>query len=703
MKVVDPKDMTSYLEFNILESGVRFELNKEFRHKLRSSHFQFGFPDSEFGRIVYYRTYSRIMANGNQEDWPDTVIRVINGIFTIRKWWFRLHNLKWKDDEMQLLAIEMGLSMLRMQWLPPGRGMWIMGSDYVYARGGMSLYNCAYVEVTDLPEDSAWVMDALMSGVGVGFGISGQSFKLYSPNKKKTQIYEVKDSREGWVDSLRVLLQSYVNPKSPVVEFDYSQIRQEGAPLKGFGGTSSGSKPLEELHKRVRVYCDEFNSGLINETRLIADIQNAIGVCVVAGNIRRSAEIAIGNPNDSTFLDLKDYSKYPERETVGWMSNNSVRLSETDHFNDMLPQISERIINNGEPGIFNLINAQKYGRYGELMHDDATGLNPCGEITLESYETCNLAEVFPTRCKNIDDFNIALKSAVMYASTVSLYPTHSQKTNEVLARNRRIGISLSGITEWMATSRTNNCIEWMKTGYKLVRHYNNKLAAEAGVMSSIRVTTVKPSGSISQVVGVPSGMHFPTFSYAIRRINIGKYQPIFPLLVAAGFNYEPLIKGIHSDEFDKNRHKIYEKYNKESLEENHTVLCEDSDTYAFEIPLNLGSARPATKVSAWEQFQGLTMMSREWADNAVSCTIYFDRDKEAKDINHLLSMNVPQIKSVSMFPHVESGVYNQMPYEGIDESRYKELCAKLKPIEWHKLQGTDGMQERFCTNDTCVI
>lgn len=697
-------DFIYKLDFSIKNTNIKFELHPSAVEKLMKIPYKFGFSESSFGEAVFYRTYSRTMIDGSKESWPHTVIRFINGVMTIRKWWYKLSYFRWNEDEMQKLAYTMAESAVRMHWLPPGRGIQNMGTDYVYERGAMCLYNCAFAEVNDLVEDCAWIMDALLSGSGVGFGITGKEIKTYLPNKKKVTTYVVADSKEGWTDGTKELIRSYVTPNSPTIKFDYSKIRPKGTPVRGMGGTASGPDPLIELHNRIRTYCEEHISGQIDSTRLVADIVNAIGVCVVVGNIRRSAEIAIGSPENPTFLDLKNYNKYPERKAIGWMSNNSVRLSDKDHFM-ALPEISDRIINNGEPGLFNLINTQKYARFGTESHDKAIGLNPCGEIPLESHEVCNLAEVFPTRCKNKQEFMTAIESATFYSSTVALYPTHSQITNEIIARNRRIGVSLSGIAEWFETYRTNECVRWLRDGYTRVKEYNEFLASKAGVNPSVRLTTVKPSGTISNLVGVPSGMHYPVFNYAIRRMIISVDSPIYELLDSAGFYHEPLIRSVTKDELSTSD-KLYHKYqNSENQPQTDSVSVESQSAHVFEFPICNGKIRSAIQVSAWEQFCNLAALQREWADNSVSCTIYFNMNGEAKQINHMLSQFAPVIKSVSMLPHSDKGVYPQMPYEGIDEEKFKELLSNLKPVEWRNLKSSiiNVDTEKYCSNDTCQL
>lgn len=645
----------------------RFRLEETFCNELRAKKAEFGF--SGFGEAVYYRTYSRIKPDCTQEHWSDTVIRVINGVMSIRKNHYALNRLVWDETKWHSYAKKLAMTMFNMKWLPPGRGLWIMGTEYIYERGSAALNNCGAVDTEDLSLAADWTMDMLMCGVGVGFNTVWKGENVSIPDKTRPVPYVIPDSREGWVASVRLLIDSYTKG-SAWFAFDYSEIRPQGSPIHGFGGTASGPAPLKELHERIENYLDNYCKGKIDQTRCIADVMNAIGACVVAGNVRRSAEIILGSVNDRTFLELKDYAKNPERAEIGWMSNNTVVLKKTEDF-EKLPMVAKHIRDNGEPGIMNLINVQKYARYGEQSEDRAWLANPCSEIPLESFELCNLAEVFPARCIKEDEFYEALEYATFYASTVALLPTHRSETNAIILRNRRIGVSLSGVADMIDAHGATELTRRLRKGYKLVRTVNQELAAEAGVSASVRVTTVKPSGTISQLVGVSSGMHFPTFQYAIRRMRVGNTSSICNVLKAAGVPYE-------EDHYSAN-------------------------TTVFEFPIDQGKTRKANTVSAWEQFSLLSMLQREWSDNMVSCTIYFDPKTEGSQIEDMLALFAPVIKSVSMLPHSDAGAYVQMPYEGISKEKYNARLAKMPSIDWSTFVGSDGIESRFCTNDSCEV
>lgn len=645
----------------------RYKLSDSFKRKLRGLAPNFGY--GIFGRIVYYRTYSRTMQDGGQEHWADTVIRVIEGIMSIRKDHYKKNNIHWDTDKWDTFAQNMAWSMFNMHWLPPGRGIWAMGSDMMYERGSMCLYNCAYSLLSkNWVDDLAWVMDSLMWGVGVGFQACTVDIPKVSTISKH-RIYVIPDTREGWVESVRQLLEGL--SVGTLTLFNYDSIRPHGAPIKGFGGTASGPGPLRILHTQlIRGYQDYCIHG--DSVRFLTDCANQIGCCVVAGNVRRSAEIALGHMDHTSFIDLKDYNKYPERADWGWMSNNSVILKDDVDF-DALSEIAIRVIKQGEPGYVNYRNFP-HGRLGHndnVSHDHAIGINPCGEIPLEHREVCNVADTLPTRCTDYLAWLTACQYATFYTSTVALLPTHQPTTNAVVTRNRRIGVGIIDYIGWKDQLGLNKVIKYMRMGYKEIRRINTSLAQEAGVRDSIRVTTVKPGGTTTKLAGRQAGIGHPNFRYMLRRIRIQKNTPIEKLLIDAGVPHEP-------------------------------CLNQPAFTTVFEVPVYMGDSRTMDEVSLWEQAMNLVTVQREWADNAVSNTLTF-KENEKDIIENVLSAIAPLTKSVSLLPHSDKGAYPQMPEEGITRQEYYDRINAIREIDWSNFKNSDGADEKFCDGDQCVI
>lgn len=649
--------------------GERYRLPAGLADELRKRPAPWGFgPLSE---AVYYRTYSRD-AEAGQEDWAATVCRVVEGVMSIRKDWIvNVIGKRWQQQKYDTIARRLAHQIYELKWLPPGRGLWAMGTEYVYERGSHALMNCGFVDVERKLSDSAtWLMDSLMCGVGVGFSTHNAKFRRFKLPSGKPQKYVIPDTKEGWAESVRRLIRCYeTGGRLPL--FDYSKIRKAGEPIRGFGGTSAGADPLEKLHLRIMDYCAAHAKGETSRVRVTTDVMNAIGACVVSGNVRRSAEIALGSAGDDEFLNLKNYDLYPDRSEVGWMSNNSVVLQNRDDFYGM-PKLAERVIDNGEPGIINLLNVRKYGRSTDRKEDLATGINPCGEIPLESKELCCLVEVFPTRCKPKELADV-LWGATFYASTVALLRSHSQDTNEVMSRNRRIGVSASGIADWLDSTSVAHVFDTLNRGYDHVAKVNRQLAREAGVAPAVRLTTVKPSGTVSLLAGVSSGVHFPTDPYVLRRVRISTDSPITDMLASAGI---PVELDVASD-----------------------------NTSVLEFPLHYGggNTRSIKSVSIYEQAAIVAMLQRCWADNAVSNTLTV-QPKEFSQVERVLAMFAPQVKSLSLLPeHEGEAAYEQMPLERITKAEYEKRVGSIATVDWSGLHGVDGQDSRFCTNDSCEI
>lgn len=354
-----------------------FELSKTFLNKYNNLEPKWGF--NGLGKFVYMRTYSRIKENGEKETWQDTVTRVVNGVYNMQKKWIMGNRLVWDERKAQKSAQEMFDRMFYMKFLPPGRGLWAMGTPITEERNLFAaLNNCAFISTENIKEEKAepfcFLMDASMLGVGVGFDTKGnKTITIHAPKDRITKFI-IPDSREGWVESLRLLLESYFDG-SNMIEFDYSEIRPEGTPIKGFGGISSGYKPLKDLHEEIRYLLDTYVGKPIT-SRVITDIMNMIGKAVIAGNIRRTAEVAFGEPDDIEFLDLKNYEVNPDRQNYGWTSNNSIYAELGMDYKEAV----ERTKLNGEPGYAWLENMKSYSRMnGDPDNKDhrATGSNPC--------------------------------------------------------------------------------------------------------------------------------------------------------------------------------------------------------------------------------------------------------------------------------------------------------------------------------------
>lgn len=646
----------------------KFKLDEKFVETYSTKHVNFGF--NGVGEITYYRTYSRLKEDGENEKWFETVERVVNGVYSIQKEHILKQDLGWSDSKAQKSAQEMYERMFTFKFLPPGRGLWACGTSIVEKGLGAALNNCGFVSTKDIDKDFAkpfcFMMDMSMLGVGVGFDLEGDRKFITHKPWKEAYTYVIPDTREGWVESLRLLLNSYNGHILQIVNFDYSEIRKAGEPIKTFGGISSGPEPLIKLHEKIRDILE--HNPIITSTN-IADIMNLIGVCVVSGNVRRSAQIMFGEAQDKEYLDLKNYKVNPQRAEFGWTSNNSVFCNEETNYTEA----TKRTAINGEPGYFWLENAQKYGRLVDPINwkdKKAIGANPCAEQTLEDHELCCLVETFPNNHESLEDYTRTLKFAYLYGKSITLVKTHNKDTNRVLLRNRRIGVSQTGIVQFLENHTIEEYRVWCDTGYKVIQRYDEVYSNWLCIPKSIKTTSIKPSGTISLLAGATPGMHWPERDFYIRRIRIATNSPIL----------QSCIKARYKTELD--------------------VVDKTGGTTCVEIPVKI-NCRTVDKVSIWEQVSLAVFIQKWWADNQVSCTVTF-KPEEAKEIPFILKYYQYDLKAISFLPVAEKGAYQQMPYEAITEEEYNNLIKNILPLQINKVK-EDSKPELYCDSDKCVI
>jgi ribonucleoside-triphosphate reductase len=667
-----------------------FRLSDEFVNKYVGIEPPFGFKDAglnSLGEITFIRTYSRVKEDGKKERWHEVCKRVIEGMYSVQKNHAKENRLPWNDYKAQKSAQEAFDRMFNLKWTPPGRGLWAFGTPMTMEkRNSAALQNCAMVSTRDIDRNDpgalfAWVMDALMLGVGVGFDTIGQDkeMPIYSPTEPVV-IYEIPDTREGWVESVRLLLNSMLRPNQNIQEFKYDLIRPLGAPIKGFGGVSSGPQPLIDLHARIRKVIGS-RVGETLDSRAIVDIVNLIGTCVVSGNVRRSATLALGSAGDDDFINLKNSEVFPERNSFdsenpgwAWMSNNSIAATVGTKYEDYVDLIS----NNGEPGFIWLDVARNYGRLADPADGKdyrVMGFNPCAEQPLESYELCTLVEVHLNRHTDKEDFLRTLKFAYLYGKTVTLVPTHWQITNGIMQRNRRIGTSLTGIASFADTHGLPATRDWMDEGYQTIRKYDKQYSEWLCVRESIRVTTVKPSGSVSLLSGASPGVHWPVGGeYFLRAIRFSDQDPMMHLFKAAGYKTEP-------DLVSANTMVVY-------------------------FPVHSGHPRSEKDVTLFEKIGLAATTQKYWSDNGVSVTLSFDKDSETKHIAPALHMYEGQLKAVSFLP-MGNTVYPQQPYQQITQEEYDNYVGQIAKIDWSAIydgvENLDSVGEMYCTTDYCEI
>tara|TARA_R100001086_G_C11842431_1_gene259408 strand:+ start:946 stop:2859 length:1914 start_codon:yes stop_codon:yes gene_type:complete len=605
-------------------------------------------PWGELGYITFKRTYARRLKendpNSSTEEYADTVERIINGCQKQLKVDFN------QKEEKRLREI-----LLSLKGTVAGRFFWQLGTKTVDKLGLPSLQNCAFTVVDHPIRPFCWAMDMLMLGSGVGYNIQREFvYKLPKVVRRKVKItrgdtddadFIIPDKREGWTKLLGKVLKAYFYSGEG---FTYSTkcIRGKGTPIKGFGGLASGP---EDLVTGITNICNVLDARRGKQLRSIdcLDIMNIIGSIVVAGNVRRSAQIAIGDFDDREFLSAKNWAK---GNIPNWraMSNNSVVCND---ISELPEEFWEGYKGNGEPyGLINLKLSQTVGRLGEDQYPDpeVLGYNPCAEQSLAPYETCCLAEVHLPNIESEEE----LREVATYLYRINKHSLaihcHHPETEEIVHKNMRMGIGITGYC--MSTKKQKS---WLNKCYEYLRDYDKKYSKKHGFPESIKLTTVKPSGTLSLLSGVTPGAH-PGFShYFIRRIRMASNIPLVDVCRQNGYKVEYVRK------FDG---------------------TDDHSTVVVEFPCKLPAhAVVAKDVTAIDQLEVVKELQSKWSDNAVSVTVYYKLE-ELEDIKKWLKENFNEgTKSVSFLLHSGHG-FDQAPYEEITKEDYQKMIKGVKPI-----------------------
>lgn len=700
-----------------------FELEPDFKDELKMAVVPWGWKGlSEF---TYYRTYARTNPKTNRlETWAECVIRVSEGMFSVLKTHAKLAHIPWNDAKGKRHAREAAWRLFTFKWTPPGRGLWMMGTEFMWSRGSACLNNCAFVSTDNLKVDLSkpfrFLMDVSMLGVGVGFDTKGaRQVKIAIP-EGELDTYRVPDTREGWVEAIGRLIDSYMIPGRRPVGMDATDVRPYGAPIKGFGGTASGPGPLITGFNGIRdILENRARSGdpLITSVDIV-DIQNLIGKIVVAGNVRRTAEIAFAEPTDKDFTGMKDWQKFsvetgslaplelkaiseddyarynadfkargeiakkyehqPWAYKIGgwrWASNNSIFAEVGMDYTEVAKQTAL----SGEPGFAWLENMRRYGRMQDGINNKdhrVKGGNPCLEQSLESYELCCLVETFPSVHEDYWDYQRTLKFAYLYAKAVTLMATHWEDTNAVMLRNRRIGCSQSGILEAFAKwGRRRVLDEFCDKAYGYITKIDRKYSEWLAVRESIKTTSVKPSGTVSLLAGRLPGIHGAEAHAYYRTVRVANTSPLLPILRGAGYRIEP-------------------------------AVSDPLRTSVVYFPVIHEPGIPTkAEMTIWEQFKNAADYQRWWADNQVSITITF-KGSEKGEIAKCLSAFDTELKGVSLLPISDHG-YAQAPYTPAPQEEIEAYAATLKPLDFTRLgeeaEGENSGANLYCDGDKCAL
>jgi ribonucleoside-triphosphate reductase (thioredoxin) len=632
------------------------------------------------GYIVYKRTYARVKENGQTEEWHETIRRCINGAQKIGANYT-------KEEAEQLFDL-----IFNLKCNFAGRMLWQLGTPTVDRFGANSLLNCWNVSMNSV-RSFLFLFENLMLGGGVGFSIRREDIHELPRIKKGVRIthkntkdadFIVPDSREGWIRLLEKVLEAFFVKGT---SFNYSTIliRGAGEKISGFGGIASGPQILlDGIEKINKIF--QSREGKKLRSVDVLDICNIIGGIVVSGNVRRSAQIAIGDPDDYLFLRAKNWSL---GNIPNWraMSNNTIYADDFSHISNEIWSNgyildSETGFAKGEPyGFFNLPLSQKYGRLKDgLMkdsslyptdEDNVVGTNPCGEISLASYECCNLSELYLNNIQSKEELIICAKLLYKTQKAIAALPFIHEETNKIVHKNMRLGLGVTGICQSL------DKIDWLDVCYKELRKFDKEWSKERGWNRSIKLTTIKPSGTLSLLAGSTPGVHPAYSKYYTRRIRMSSNDALVSYCRDLGYYIEYAVN------FDGS--------------ENH-------DTVVVEFPCETpDGALFADDMGVVQQLEMVKKLQEVWSDNAVSVTAYYS-ENELSILKQWLSDNYETgIKSVSFLMRQKHG-FKQAPYEEITKEAYELKKSKVKPlITILQNIGNETLEGIECEGGACPI
>lgn len=626
---------------------------------------------NDYQHYISASRYARFLPEKKRrETWEETVGRYIN-FFTEK------YPDIFPGKEVQKVIYE-------LEVMPSMRALMTAGK--ALDRDNAAGYNCAYVAVDD-PRAFDESMYLLMCGCGVGFSVERQAVSklpMVSEDFHDTDTtIKVRDSKIGWATAYRELIAMLYSGQVP--KWDLTSLREAGAPLKTFGGRSSGPGPLDELFKTtVRVFRNAAGRKL--QSIECHDLMNHIASAIVVGGVRRSAEISLSNLSDDRMRNAKMgqwWIENPQRA----LSNNSVAYTEKPEMGIFMQEWKSLYDSkSGERGIFNRSGAiakmKKWGRRDWKKFEDMHGgANPCGEIFLRSCGFCNLTEVV---IRPNDTLQVLLKKVELATilGTFQASLTNFRYLRNVWKKNadeeRLLGVSLTGIMDHHILSKTTgDAPEWLDKMREKAVEINKLWAEKLGINAAVAITTCKPSGTVSQLVDSASGIHGRYALHYIRTVRSDKLDPIGMFLKE---------QGIHCED----------------------DVTKPEKTWVFSFPMKSPEhARLASNMTAVDQLNHYLMFYRHWAEHTVSVTIYV-REHEWLAVGAWVYEHFDEIGGVSFLPYSDH-VYQQAPYQPITEAEFNEWVAKTPNVDWSKFNideyedKTEGAQQFACAGNVCEL
>ena len=544
-------------------------------------------------------------------------------------------------------------------------------------------YNCSYIPI-DNQRAFDEILYILMCGTGVGFSVERQyTNKLPDVSEDfhntETTIV-VRDSKVGWAKAFKELIALLYNGQTPT--WDLSALRPTGAPLKTFGGRSSGPGPLDDLF-RFTVQVFKGAAGRKLTSIECHDIVCKTGDAVVSGGVRRSALISLSNLSDDRMRTAKS-GKWWENNVQRALANNSACYTETPDIGVFMDEWKSLYDSkSGERGIFNRGAAKtQSSKSGRRNTEFDFGCNPCGEIILRPRQFCNLTEVIIRSNDTKETLRQKVRIASIlgtFQSTLTDFRYIRKEWKENCEEERLLGVSMTGIMDCALTNPSNPALKELLIDLRQCAVDSNlEWATKLGIPQSTAITCVKPSGTVSQLTDTASGLHTRYSKYYIRTVRADKTDPLAKMMIDMGFP------------------------------------CEDDVTkpdsvYVFSFPVEApDNSVFRNDMSALEQLDFWLSYKENWCEHNPSVTIYV-RENEWFDVGAWCYKNFKNICGVTLLPHTEH-IYRQAPYQEIIKEQYMALLSKMPVnVDWSALtryENTDTTSNSgltACVGGVCEI
>jgi ribonucleoside-diphosphate reductase alpha chain len=626
-----------------------------------------------YENFIALSRYARWISEDNRrETWGETVDRYFSFMLNHLK-----QNYNYIPDEKLVAELKNGV--FERNVMPSMRS--VMTSGVALERDNVAGYNCAF-----LPVDSARSFDEtmyiLMCGTGVGFSVEYKYINKLPPVpeslEKSTTVITVEDSKQGWAKAYRELLALLWSGQIPAI--DVSKVRPAGARLKTMGGRSSGPQPLINLFDFTIA---KFKSATGRNLKPIEchDIMCKIGEVVVVGGVRRSAMISLSNINDIEMAQAKS-GNWWEANTQRALSNNSVAYSRKPDMEQFIAEWKSLYDSkSGERGIYNVAAAQaQAAKYGRRDPDIHYGTNPCSEIILRPYQFCNLSEVVLRENDTKKDIQRKVELATIlgtWQSTLTDFKYIRKIWKDNTEEERLLGVSLTGQFGHKFMSGKEDLVSleaFLMSLRESARAKNKDEAGKIGIPESAAITCVKPSGTVSQLVGVSSGMHAWHSPYYIRTVRGAKGDPISTFLKEVGIPVED-------------------------------DVMKPNDTYVFSFPVKAPEgAIVRNDLTAIEHLNIWLVYQRAWCEHKPSITVSVKED-EWMEVGAWVYKHFDEVSGISFLPHSDHS-YKQAPYQEVTEEEYNALVAKMPAeIRWEDLSfyetedGTSTNATLACSSD----